>query len=153
MTTIFTQNDNFNHFQRKICAFDQLVTKFIFFTAWDRSRVQWDSFRNSTQKMRSIFQIGCWPQRKHLLEDNRFLYFELPNNHAANSPFSQKERIKSWMHTPGPLIMRFLGLWKIHISEFRNKLMLIYSTSATYYSLSTNFRTKWIVRTSWMNSH
>ena len=81
--------------------------------------------------MRSIFQIGCWPQRKHLLEDNRFLYFELPNNHAANSPFSQKERIKSWTHTPGPLIMRFLGLGKIHISEFRNKLMLIYSTSAS----------------------
>ena len=34
------------------CAFAQLLTTFIFFSAWDRSRVKWDNSQNSTQKMR-----------------------------------------------------------------------------------------------------
>ena len=32
----------------------QLVTTVIFFSAWDKSRVKWDSSRNSTQKMRTL---------------------------------------------------------------------------------------------------
>ena len=32
----------------------QLVTTFIFFSAWDKSRVKWDNSRNSTQKMRTL---------------------------------------------------------------------------------------------------
>ena len=36
------------------CAFAPLVTTFIFFSALDKSRVQWDNSRNSTQKMRTI---------------------------------------------------------------------------------------------------
>ena len=35
------------------CVFSQLVTTFIFFWAWDKSRVKWDNSRNSTQKMRT----------------------------------------------------------------------------------------------------
>ena len=31
-----------------------LVTTFILFSAWDKSRVKWDNSRNSTQKMRTI---------------------------------------------------------------------------------------------------
>ena len=33
------------------CAFAQLVTTFIFFSAWDKSRVKWDNSQNTTQKM------------------------------------------------------------------------------------------------------
>ena len=44
MTTIFTQNDNFDHFEWNrchfVCAFAQLVTTFIFFSDWDKSRVK-----------------------------------------------------------------------------------------------------------------
>ena len=36
------------------CAFAQVVTTFIFFSAWDKSHVKWDNSRNSTQKMRTI---------------------------------------------------------------------------------------------------
>ena len=36
------------------CAFAPLVTTFIFFSALDKSRVQWDNSQNSTQKMRTI---------------------------------------------------------------------------------------------------
>ena len=35
------------------CAFAQLVTTFIFFSAWYKSRVKWNNSRNSTQKMRT----------------------------------------------------------------------------------------------------
>ena len=50
MTTIFTQNDNFDHFEWYRC---QLVITFIFFSVWDKSRVKWDNSQNSTQKMRT----------------------------------------------------------------------------------------------------
>ena len=61
---------------------------------------------------------------------------------------------KNWRNTPGPRIMRFLGLGKIRIkwiSHYVNiHLMLIYSTSV-YYSLSAKIRTKWILgRTKWI---
>ena len=36
------------------CAFAQLLTKYIFFSAWDESRVKWNNSRNSTQKMRTL---------------------------------------------------------------------------------------------------
>ena len=43
MKTIFTQNENFDHFEWNICmsfcAFAQLVIPFIFFSAWDLSSV------------------------------------------------------------------------------------------------------------------
>ena len=34
-------------------TFAQLVTTFIFFSAWDKSRVKWDNFWKPTQKMRT----------------------------------------------------------------------------------------------------
>ena len=37
-----------------ILSVAQLVTKVIFFSTWDKSRVKWDNSRNSTQKMRII---------------------------------------------------------------------------------------------------
>ena len=51
------------------CAFAQLVTTVIFFSAWDRSRVNWDNSQNSTQKMRTFTLSvetltqtkGCFP--------------------------------------------------------------------------------------------
>ena len=47
----------------------QLVTTFIFFSAWDRSRIKWDNSQNSTQKMRTFTLYvetltqtkGCFP--------------------------------------------------------------------------------------------
>ena len=35
------------------CAFAQLATTFIFFSALDKSRVKWDNSRKPTQKMRT----------------------------------------------------------------------------------------------------
>ena len=52
MTLVFTQNNNIDHIAWKIdafCAFAQLLTTFIFFSAWDKSHVEWDNFRNSPQ--------------------------------------------------------------------------------------------------------
>ena len=36
-----------------LCGFAQLVTAFIFFSAWDKSHVKWDNSQNLTQKMRT----------------------------------------------------------------------------------------------------
>ena len=36
-----------------ILSVAQLVTAVIFFSAEDKSRVRWDNYRNSTQKMRT----------------------------------------------------------------------------------------------------
>ena len=57
------QNDNYVLPKWQLCpfwvkymtlsAFAQLVTTFIFFSAWDKSRVKWDNSQNSTQKMRT----------------------------------------------------------------------------------------------------
>ena len=44
MTTTFTQNDNLDHFEWNKCHFEhfaQLVTTFIFLSAWDKSCVNW----------------------------------------------------------------------------------------------------------------
>ena len=49
MTTIFNQNDNFNHFVHLL----SFLPTFIFFSACDNSHVKWDNSRNSTQKMRT----------------------------------------------------------------------------------------------------
>ena len=38
---------------RSVKIVPQLVTKVIFFLAWDKSRVKWDNSQNSTQKMRT----------------------------------------------------------------------------------------------------
>ena len=45
------------YFQNTFFAIAQLVTTFIFFSAWDRSRVKWDNSRNSTQNMRTY--VSC----------------------------------------------------------------------------------------------
>jgi len=42
------------------CAFAQLVTTFILFSAWDKSRTKWDNSQNSTQKMRTI--VSFYPE-------------------------------------------------------------------------------------------
>ena len=57
--------------------------------------------------------------------------------------------------TPGPRLMR-IHLVRYSTSARSGKIpqiVLIYSTIATYYSLSAKFRTKWIGRTSWINLH
>ena len=50
------------------CAFSQLVPIFIFFSAWDKSRVKWDNFRKSTQKMWTKEIIIWLPEHR---QDNR----------------------------------------------------------------------------------
>ena len=55
MTTIFSQNDNFNHFEwNRFCAFARLVITYISFSAWDKSSGEWENFRNSSQNMRTL---------------------------------------------------------------------------------------------------
>ena len=49
------------------CAFAQLVTTFIFFSAWDKSRVKWDNSQNSTQKMRTF--VHLIQERNYCRED------------------------------------------------------------------------------------
>ena len=46
------------------CAFSQHVTTFIFFLAWDRSRVELDNSQNSTQKMRTLDESYIKKERK-----------------------------------------------------------------------------------------
>ena len=48
------------------CAFAQLVTIFIFFSAWDRSRVKWDNPRKSTQKMRTLDVLEKYDSKETL---------------------------------------------------------------------------------------
>ena len=55
------QNDNYFHSrwpfwvkQMSFCAFAQLVTTFIIFSAGNKSRVKWDKSQNSTQKIRTL---------------------------------------------------------------------------------------------------
>ena len=67
------QNDNYFYSKWKqfwgknmsFCAFAQLVTIFIFFSEWDKSRVKWDNYQNSTQKIGSIVQMAKMPGVKH----------------------------------------------------------------------------------------
>ena len=53
VTTIFTQNDNFDHFEWNRCQSSQLVIICILFSAWDKSLVKWYNSWNSTQNMRT----------------------------------------------------------------------------------------------------
>ena len=42
-----------------------LLTTFLFFSAWDKSRVKWDNSRNSTQKMRTTVRSNR-PERRSM---------------------------------------------------------------------------------------
>jgi hypothetical protein len=48
------------------CAFVHLVTTFIFFSAWDKSRVKWDNSQNLTQKVRTMI-FG----KRHINKDKK----------------------------------------------------------------------------------
>ena len=68
------QNDNYFHSKWQLWpfwvkymsfyAFAQLVTTFIFFSAWDKSRDKWDNSQNSTQKMRTQAVMDGVPEHK-----------------------------------------------------------------------------------------
>ena len=62
------------------CAFARLVTTFIFFSAWDESRVKWDNAQNSTQKMRTLV-LPCSKEARSQLWNltvvDQILYFYL----------------------------------------------------------------------------
>ena len=59
----------------KVCntvSVAQLVTTFIFFSAWEKSCVKWDNSRNSSQKMKTYI----WPVRNCLtLQKDNFKIF------------------------------------------------------------------------------
>ena len=69
------------HFEWKIVVIlsvAHLVTTFIFFSAWDKSRVKRDNFQNSTQKMRTFqSQAEC---KMHVSADHegRKLNYQCP---------------------------------------------------------------------------
>ena len=66
MTTIFTQNYNFDHFEWNRCHFVHLLsllTTFLLFSAWDRSRVKRDNSQNSTQNIAIKF---IWREKSQI---------------------------------------------------------------------------------------
>ena len=64
------------HTYLTFCAFAQVVTTFIFFLAWDKSRVKWDNSRNSTQKMRTLGATKFFFMGHLQKEFPRYLYIK-----------------------------------------------------------------------------
>ena len=106
------------------CGFAQLVTIFIFLSAWDKSRVKWDNSRNSTQKMRTL------RTKKKLIIYSLAKNCTFARMHAKDSKMiniSCHVKIKGYVHKFLKIILYAWHLSSV-LSTVRKKLITSYLT-------------------------